>query len=102
MPQTDQWRFCNKCNAMFYDGWPNKGNCPAGGGHQSQGLMFTLPHDVPPTATAQDQWRFCNQCNEMFYDGFPNKGNCPAGGGHQAQGFMFCLPHTVPVPIDDG
>jgi hypothetical protein len=95
MAQQDQWRFCNQCNAMFFDGFPTKGACPAGGGHQSQGFMFVLPHDVPPTNLAQDQWRFCNQCNAMFFDGFPTKGACPAGGGHQSQGFMFVLPHIA-------
>src|SRR5262245_13618326 len=41
----DQWRFCNQCNAMFYDGFPTKGACPAGDGHQSQGFMFVLPYE---------------------------------------------------------
>jgi hypothetical protein len=40
----DQWRFCDQCNAMFFDGYPTKGLCPAGAGHQSQGFMFVLPH----------------------------------------------------------
>ena len=97
MAQQDQWRFCNKCNSMFFDGFPTKGHCPAdGGGHQAQGFMFTLPHDVPETPNTQGAWRFCNKCTEMFFDGFPAKGHCPAGGGHQAQGFTFVLPHDVP------
>jgi hypothetical protein len=94
MGQTD-WRFCGKCFAMFFDGNPNtKGICDAGpGGHQSQGFMFVLPHDVPGTATAQTAWRFCQKCFCMFFDGADNKGSCAGRGGHQAQGFMFVLPH---------
>jgi hypothetical protein len=42
--QTD-WRFCNKCQAMFYNGYPAKGNCAAGGPHVAQGYGFVLPHD---------------------------------------------------------
>lgn len=32
---------------MFFDGFPGKGHCPAGGGHVAQGFFFVLPHDVP-------------------------------------------------------
>jgi hypothetical protein len=89
-----QWRFCDKCFAMFFDGDPNrKGVCDAGGGHQSQGFLFVLPHDVPGSATAQSAWRFCSKCFVMFFDGSDNKGHCAAGAGHAAQGFMFVLPH---------
>ena len=38
------WRFCNKCYAMFYDGFPDKGHCAAGGPHVAQGYNFVLPH----------------------------------------------------------
>jgi hypothetical protein len=89
------WRFCDKCFAMFFDGSPNKGTCPAGGGHNAQGFLFALPHDVPESPTGQKDWRFCDKCFVMFFDGSPNKGTCPAGGGHNAQGFMFVLPHTA-------
>jgi hypothetical protein len=41
------WRFCNKCFAMFYDGYPNKGRCPVGAGHVAQGYNFVLPHIRP-------------------------------------------------------
>ena len=81
---------------MFFDGRVNKGACPAGGAHQAQGFMFTLPFDEPETATAQRNWRFCDKCFSMFFDGAPNKGRCPAEGAHQAQGVVFSLPHDVP------
>jgi hypothetical protein len=44
--QTD-WRFCNKCYTMFYDGYTAKGICAAAGSHQAQGYNFVLPHDRP-------------------------------------------------------
>jgi hypothetical protein len=95
------WRFCDKCFGMFFNGDPDpnrKGSCPAGGGHQAQGFVFYLPHDVPDTV-GQPDWRFCDKCFGMFFNGDPNpntKGRCPAGGGHEAQGFAFVLPHDVP------
>jgi hypothetical protein len=90
------WRFCNKCESMFYDGYPNKGLCPAGGGHAAQGYDFILHYDDnrgrPQT---QFDWRFCNKCHAMFWDGDrANKGRCQAGGAHVAQGYMFGLHFT--------
>ena len=93
-PETKQaqaaWRYCNKCHAMFYAGFPNKGRCPSGGGHRAQGFNFALPHDVPPRGD-QANWRYCGKCHAMFYDGSSNKGRCALSGGHEAQGFNFVL-----------
>lgn len=88
------WRFCQKCHSMFFDGYPNKGVCQAGGGHVAAGYIFGL-WDVNgpsfPTSKMQDNWRFCNKCHTLFFDGYPNKGVCPASGGHVAQGLNFKL-----------
>ena len=94
MPEQAAWRFCAKCEAMFFDGFPSKGVCAAGGPHQAAGFNFVLPHDVPETPTAQAAWRFCRKCEVMFFDGFPSKGTCAAGGAHEAAGFNFVLPHV--------
>jgi Flp pilus assembly pilin Flp len=96
MPEQQEWRFCHKCQVIFFDGSPNKGVCAGGGAHESAGFDFVLPHGVPETATAQRAWRFCVKCGAMFFDGSPNKGTCPAGGPHAAAGFEFVLPHDVP------
>jgi hypothetical protein len=89
------WRYCNKCHAMFYDGYPNKGRCASGGGHRAQGFNFALPHDVPRRGMHQGNWRYCDKCHAMFYDGGPNKGRCAGGyGGHVAVGFNFVLRYS--------
>ena len=90
------WRFCAKCHEMFFDGFPDKGRCPADGGyHGPAGFNFILPHDIPPSDTTQESWRFCHKCHAMFFDGFPDKGRCPAdGAGHAAAGFKFVLAHA--------
>ena len=36
---------------MFYDGFPDKGNCAAGGGHNAAGYNFDLPYDIIPPET---------------------------------------------------
>jgi len=90
------WRFCRKCNVMFFDGYPNKGVCSAGGGHVAQGYNFDLTYDVPESPTAQGAWRYCHRCHVMFFDGYADKGACAAGGGHVAAGYVFVLRHDVP------
>ena len=93
--QQGEWRFCHKCQIMFFDGFPTKGACPAGAGHDVAGYNFLLPYDGAETPTDQHNWRFCHKCNALFFDGFPTKGACPAGAGHDAAGYNFLLPHDV-------
>jgi hypothetical protein len=111
------WRWCDKCGVMFYDGFPDKGHCIAGGGHEPVGTgnTFTLPHDIAETPFAQPQWRFCDLCHAMFFDGYADKGLCagnqvgssigptdihriPKFAGHHSSGFTFVLPHDLPAP----
>jgi hypothetical protein len=40
-----QWRFCSKCFALFYNGFPKKGICKAGGEHVAAGYNFVMPHE---------------------------------------------------------
>jgi hypothetical protein len=92
----EEWRYCDKCTVLFFNGGANKGRCQAGGGHEAQGNDFLLQYgnsaEIP---NQQINWRFCDKCSEMFFDGSPNKGRCPAGNGHHAQGFNFRLPHDI-------
>lgn len=89
------WRYCDRCHVMFFDGYPDKGVCQAGGGHVANGYYFTLPYDVPATPNDQPYWRYCTRCHAMFFNGYTDKGACPSGGGHHAQGYQFVLPHDV-------
>ena len=88
------WRFCQKCWAMFYNGGP-RGRCPNGGAHVAQGFNFGLDHAGSGPPSSQTEWRFCQQCFALFYNGGSFKGRCPAGGGHVAQGFVFNLPYRA-------
>jgi len=97
MPNQNDWRFCHKCNCLFFNGFADKGVCDAGGAHEPAGFNFDLPHDEPENEHAQAAWRFCGKCKCMFFDGFPAKGSCAATGPHEAQGFVFVLPHDIPA-----
>lgn len=94
-----EWRSCNKCQTLFFNGFPGKGSCPAGAGHTSAGSFnYILPHgnQLTETEKAQVNWRYCSKCYSMYWDGSADKGRCQAGGGHTASGFKFRLPHDMP------
>ena len=98
-PQAN-WRRCARCLTMFFNGYTNKGRCPAGsGGHRAStpqvvnGGDYKLPYG--PGWPGQSDWRYCTKCHVLFFDGFPTKGVCPVGGGHAAQGYNFTLLHDT-------
>ncbi|MGO1068367.1 hypothetical protein [Lysobacter sp. CA199] len=105
---TSDWRFCNKCRAMFYR--PDDGGvCTDGQPHRAQGYNFILPQydsgacsddkQRRETATAQPRWCRCKYCNVLFFNGYRNKGACSANGrkGHEALGSGgYLVPHDVP------
>lgn len=44
--EQDNWRFCNKCYTLWWNGRPDNGHCPAGGAHEGTGSWnFYLPAD---------------------------------------------------------
>jgi len=77
------WRWCNKCQGLFFGGNPNP-VCPAGGPHDSTGSgNYALVLDT--AADGQPDWRWCNKCQGLFFGGNPNP-VCPAGGPHDSAG----------------
>ena len=97
-PIQDNWRVCGKCASLFFDGYRNKGRCPAGSAHlRKNNLNFKLMY-ATALPQAQNNWRFCNKCEALFFDGYPNKGVCPASGGHFAQGYNFTLSFNPRFP----
>jgi hypothetical protein len=46
-PGQRDWRFCNRCSVMFFNGEANKGSCTAGGGHNGAG-SFDFKLDFEP------------------------------------------------------
>ena len=77
----DSWRWCKKCQGLFYSATPNTmGFCPAGGSHDgSVSFNYVIPHD---TNQGQSNWRWCKKCQGLFFAGNPTYGQCPAGGPH--------------------
>jgi hypothetical protein len=81
------WRWCRKCQGLFFAGNPGS-RCPADSGSHDQtgsGNNYSLRHNLPPIAGLQSDWRWCNKCKGLFFGG--NSGShCPAGGPHDKAG----------------
>jgi len=84
--QQDNWRWCRKCDGLFFNGHDTKGRCPAGEEHESAGSEnYSMTKDAP-AAGQQDNWRWCRKCDGLFFNGHNTKGRCPAGGAHESAG----------------
>jgi kumamolisin len=81
--QQGGWRWCHKCQGMFFAGNPSRGPyqgvCPADGkthdGSQSVHYAAVLGED---NAGQQGGWRLCIKCQGMFFGLNMSKGVCPA------------------------
>jgi hypothetical protein len=82
-PGQADWRWCSKCQGMFFAGNPGS-HCPAGGAHSKTGSgNYSLLHSIPPPD--QSNWRWCKKCQGLFFGGNPGS-TCPAGGTHDSTG----------------
>jgi hypothetical protein len=84
--QQGDWRWCHKCEGIFFAGHPTQGQCPAGGAHDASqsGHYAILFDDGVGSENAQNSWRWCHKCEGLFFAGHPSKGVCPAGQPHDA------------------
>jgi hypothetical protein len=81
-PGQGEWRFCRKCSVLFFNGFPQKGVCAGGGGHEAAGLNFFLYHNRPAHSDEEGNWHFCTKCHGLFTTSVAQVG-CPADGkGH--------------------
>jgi len=87
--QQGDWRWCHKCEGLFFAGHPSKGVCPADRGitpHDASqsGHYAVLFDDGVGVENAQNSWRWCHKCEGLFFAGHPIMGQCPAGLSHDA------------------
>ena len=75
------WRWCRKCQGLFFFGNPTNGACPKGGSHDvvgSQNYVLSINQ-----GNGQPNWRWCFKCEGLYFAGNPGSaGICPAGGIH--------------------
>ncbi|WP_159440698.1 M36 family metallopeptidase [Mucilaginibacter sp. OK098] len=80
----NNWRWCHKCQGMYFGGSATQGVCPAGGQHDHTGSgNYDLVHDWA-AAPGQNNWKWCNKCQGLHFAG--SAGVCPAGGAHNVAG----------------
>ena len=98
--QQSDWRWCNRCQGLFYGGGTAQSRCPTGGTHtpmeQSGSFDYILPVGTPITQSSQPDWRWCNQCQGLFYGPNVGSSSCPTGGTHtpaaQSGSWDYVLP----------
>jgi len=74
------WRWCNKCQGLFFAGNGGQGVCPKGGGHSAAGSgNYKLSLN---SGAGQSGWRWCKKCQGLYFGGGGAGGKCPSGGAH--------------------
>ena len=90
------WRWCSKCQGLFWGSAATDSYCPAGGQHivTSDTYTYVLVFGTPTiawtnaqgssyTVAAQSGWLYCGKCRGLFYGHGTNSGGwCPAGSHH--------------------
>jgi hypothetical protein len=99
-----EWRWCNKCECLFFAGTPGqRGLCAGGGSHAgpevtgSSNYQSIIGLDPSwPTARPETQfgWSWCNRCMTMAYAS-NGPGWCPGSGRHDHRGSAI---YRVPSP----
>jgi hypothetical protein len=80
--QQGQWKWCRKCQGLFFGGNGTNGTCAAGGAHDPSASGHYAAAFGDESPGLQGSWRWCRKCEGMFFSGHPAKGVCPAGGAH--------------------
>jgi hypothetical protein len=88
VPRQEEWRYCSKCNGLYFGGVPSSGPaggvCPSGGTHNpnvSGNYILSIGAD----AVGQSGWKWCRQCQGLFFGDNPGS-RCPVGGPHVSTG----------------
>jgi hypothetical protein len=86
--QSD-WRWCSRCQGMFFCGGGELGRCPAGGQHTTAGSgNYVLQgwSGAAALSPGQRQWQWCNLCQGLWFDGALENSWCPYWTGTPNQG----------------
>ena len=84
LSSQSNWRWCQKCQGLFFSGNPDQGVCPAGGVHDASSSGAYLMTFGTGGEGMQAAWRWCHKCQGLFFSGNPDQGACPAGAAHDA------------------
>lgn len=73
------WRWCHKCQGLFFAGNPSQGVCPFDSKFHdsSQSGHYAIVLDDGASIVGQTYWRWCYKCQGFFFWGNPSQGVCP-------------------------
>jgi hypothetical protein len=82
MAQTN-WRWCQKCQGLWFADNNVPGVCPAGGGHSqldSGDYVLAFAGWAGLSSSGQTHWRWCQKRQGLWFDGAlqSTDGVCPA------------------------
>ena len=81
--QESDWRWCNKCQGLFYGPGVNNSKCPAGETHATGGWNYSLRFNVGSLTGWQSDWRWCSKCQGLHFAPNIADSHCAAGGAHE-------------------
>ncbi|MEI7661000.1 MAG: hypothetical protein WCK34_02320, partial [Bacteroidota bacterium] len=84
-PGQNNWRWCRKCQGMYFAGNATQGLCPAGGAHDHTGSGDYKLVVNAWGSPGQYNWRWCHKCQGLYFAGNPGS-HCPGGGAHDSAG----------------
>jgi hypothetical protein len=94
------WRWCKKCQGLYFGDHATQGTCPAGGAHDKSGSGDYHVINNAPGASGQHNWRFCKKCEGMFFAGNATNGVCAAGGAHDPSASGdYAIRQNVPLAL---
>ena len=81
-PGQHGWRWCPKCQGLFYGPGQSSSHCPAGGAHDgsTSGDYSLIMNDL--NSPGEHGWNWCQKCQGMFQGPSQSSSRCPAGGPH--------------------
>jgi hypothetical protein len=81
----DNWRWCSKCQGLYFADKHKRGICKAGGSHEMKGSSNYALVINQTGVPGQDNWRYCKECRGLFFGG-RDDGKCPKDGGKHHKG----------------
>ena len=80
-PGQHGWKWCKKCQGLFYAPATAQSHCPAGGTHDGSlsGDYSLVDNDT--NSPGQHGWKWCSKCQGLFYGPNMALSYCPADHG---------------------
>jgi hypothetical protein len=94
-----EWRFCEDCHLLFYQGVHYSTACVvtkgAHNGESSQDIK--LAHTIKPPEQAQDQFFWCSRCTCLHYGGPGGEGVCKFGRHDRNGSGLYYMSQAKPA-----